>query len=125
MPYNKTKWVDKVVENPRNYTEIINQDGTVTHNPAPGEVVNVGTPVNATNLNKMEEAIQHTCIAMDFMYTILQALVRNSTTQQEKAVMDDHIRGAEVSLHLLHTINQAQDREIVELGEKVDAIAEE
>jgi hypothetical protein len=57
MAYNKTIWQDRVVEKPRTYTMTDNGDGTVTLTPAPGNVVQAGTPVNATNMNKIEQGI--------------------------------------------------------------------
>ena len=57
MAYTKTTWVDRSVEKPRTYQQVNNVDGTVTLNPVTGTIYNAGTPVNATNLNKIEEAI--------------------------------------------------------------------
>lgn len=54
MPYNKTEWQDRVVEKPRTYQVTNNPDGTITLTPAPGTVVQAGTPVNATNMNNLE-----------------------------------------------------------------------
>lgn len=55
--YVKTNWLDHVVENPNRFKEIRNQDGTVSLEHAPGEVLQHGTPVNAQKLNKMENGI--------------------------------------------------------------------
>ncbi len=57
MAYIKTNWQDRVVEKPRTYIVIDNPDGTVTLTPAPGAVVQEGTPVNAINLNKVEQGV--------------------------------------------------------------------
>lgn len=57
MAYIKTNWQDRVVEKPRTYIVIDNPDGTVTLTPAPGAVVQEGTPVNASRLNKIEQGI--------------------------------------------------------------------
>ena len=43
MAFNRTKWQDHVVERPRTFTEVTNADGSVTHTPAPGEVLQQGT----------------------------------------------------------------------------------
>ena len=77
MSYNnRINWKDEVVEYPHRYTEVVNQDGTVDHTPAPGETIQEGTPQSATNFNKMEEALQHISIAFDEMQMTTQAELR-------------------------------------------------
>ncbi len=56
-PYNRTQWNDHVVEKPDTYTIVNNPDGTVQLVEAPGEVIQQGTPMSATNFNNMEEGI--------------------------------------------------------------------
>jgi len=56
MAYTKTVWVDHVTTRPNTYNEVVNQDGTKTLTPA-GETQQEGTPVNAQNLNHMEQGI--------------------------------------------------------------------
>lgn len=58
MSYTPTEWKDRIVEKPRTYTMQQNSDGTVTLVPAPGTIVEEGTPVNANNLNKIEQGIE-------------------------------------------------------------------
>jgi hypothetical protein len=58
MAYTKTNWQDRVVEKPRTYSVTNNPDGTMTLTPAPGTVVQEGTPVNATNMNKIETGVK-------------------------------------------------------------------
>lgn len=55
--YKKTVWQDHVVEKPDTYREVQNADGTVTHTPAEGEIIQQGTPMSATNYNNMEDGI--------------------------------------------------------------------
>lgn len=55
MSYEKTTWVDLRVDRPNTYTRIDNGDGTETIIPAWNEIE--GTPVNAENLNHMEDGI--------------------------------------------------------------------
>lgn len=57
MAYNKTLWKDRVVERPNTYRIVENTDGTITLYPATGQVIEKGTPVSATNLNKLENGI--------------------------------------------------------------------
>ncbi len=81
MAHKRTKWVDHVVARPNTYKEVANADGTITHQDASGEVVQQGTPISATNLNKLEEALQHYAVAFDMLSTINYALLR---AQQDK-----------------------------------------
>ena len=55
--YIKTKWNDHIVENPFAFLETKNEDGSIVLEPKPGEILQQGTPVNAKNLNNMEEGI--------------------------------------------------------------------
>lgn len=57
MAYNKTEWKDQDVENPRTYTQRQNDDGSVTLLDHFGEITELGTPVNAENMNKIEDGI--------------------------------------------------------------------
>ena len=57
MNYEKIGWKDYISERPGTFREVQNQDGTVTHVPEEGEVLQEGTPVSANNLNHMDEGI--------------------------------------------------------------------
>lgn len=57
MAYQKTVWVDQNVENPRTYVMRDNGNGTTTLLDAFGAVTELGTPVNAANMNKIENGI--------------------------------------------------------------------
>lgn len=57
MAYQKTVWKDQDVENPRTYVMRNNGDDTVTLLDAFGKVTELGTPVNAANMNKIENGI--------------------------------------------------------------------
>lgn len=82
MSYNnRIIWKDEVVEHPNRYTEVVNQDGTVDHTPAPGETIQDGTPQSATNFNKMDEALQHVSIAFDELQMTTQAELRAAQSE--------------------------------------------
>ena len=51
-------WINRAVENPMTFTIRNNPDGTVTLIPAPGVIVEAGTPVNAANLNGLEDDLE-------------------------------------------------------------------
>lgn len=76
MAYARTYWKDHSTQKPYAYKEVNNDDGSINHNPAHGEVLQQGTPQSATNFNKIEEGLQHTSIAFDMLYTMTQAQLR-------------------------------------------------
>ena len=51
------RWYDRIVEYPRRFAIVNNGDGTYTLNPCPGNVIQEGTPVNAANMNNIENKI--------------------------------------------------------------------
>jgi len=84
MAYQRIKWKDHVVERPRTFTEVHNEDGSVTHAPAPGEVIQQGTPQSATNFNRHEEGLQHFSVAYDWLFCIMQAQAMELQTLKEQ-----------------------------------------
>ena len=89
MAYNPTHWKDRVVERPRTYTEAVNSDGSKTYTPAPGEVVEAGTPQSATNFNHIEEGLTHYAAAFDMLLTIHQAEMRQA--QADIAALQEQV----------------------------------
>ena len=65
MSYKRTAWQDHVVENPMTYIVTENPDGTQTLADAPGEIIQQGTPMSATNFNNIEEGLQHRGVASE------------------------------------------------------------
>ena len=57
MAYTPETWVDRNVERPNTYTEVVNGDGTKTFIPSPGTVVEAGTTVTAQRMNNIEQGI--------------------------------------------------------------------
>lgn len=57
MAYTKNTWVDQDVERPKTYEVTNNQDGSITLTDSFGVVTELGTPVNATNMNHIEDGI--------------------------------------------------------------------
>lgn len=55
IEYTSRRWQDHVTEFDDRYKETQNSDGTVTHQPVEGEVIQQGTPQNAKNFNDLEE----------------------------------------------------------------------
>ena len=73
MAYQKTRWRDHIVARPRTFIEVKNDDGSVTHNPSIGEVLQQGTPINAINLNNIETGLLHFSVAYDWLCTLILA----------------------------------------------------
>ncbi len=55
--YEPTFWQDHVTEFNDRFREQNNADGTITHVPIEGEIIQEGTPQNAANFNNMEMGI--------------------------------------------------------------------
>lgn len=83
MAYKRINFKNRVVERPRTYTETVNQDGSKTLTPAPGEVQVPGTPLSAGNLNSEEEALAHISAALDLLITLQQAEIRDNQARIE------------------------------------------
>lgn len=79
MAYTKTEWKDQNVENPRTYSVIDNGDSTVTLMDAFGTVTERGTPVNAENMNKIENGIAN-AVDKDSNQTITGTKVFNGAS---------------------------------------------
>ena len=59
MTYIKNIWVDQSVERPKTYEITNNDDGSVTLLDSFGLISEIGTPVNADNMNHIEEGIEN------------------------------------------------------------------
>lgn len=85
MAYKRIVWVDHVVERPKTYTVTENSDGSKTFTDSPGEVIQQGTPMSATNFNNSEDALLHYSVAFDMLLSIYQATVRSLSDRLEAA----------------------------------------
>lgn len=61
--YTQTRWQDHVTQFQGRYKETDNHDGTITHTPAEGQVIQQGTPQNATHFNNLEHGLQDVSVA--------------------------------------------------------------
>lgn len=84
MAYKPIKWKDHVVERPRTFTEIVNADGSKTLTPAPGTVIQQGTPLSASNFNSSEEALVHYAAALDMLACIVESMYMEMETMREQ-----------------------------------------
>jgi hypothetical protein len=55
--YKRQYWQDHVTQYENRYREQNNADGTITHIPVEGEVLQEGTPQNANNFNNLETGV--------------------------------------------------------------------
>ena len=88
--YEQKLWQDHVTEFEDRYTESRNDDGTITHTPVEGEIIQQGTPQNATNFNHMENGISNA--------TETAALMALSTIHHQQAIADLQGETATVTL---------------------------
>lgn len=76
--YEATMWKDHVTEYEDRYIETKNDDGTINHIPVEGEIIQQGTPQNATNFNHIEEGVTNA--------GELAALMAIMTMQQARSI---------------------------------------
>lgn len=86
--YVKTNWLDHIVENPFAFLETNNPDGTISLEPKPGEILQQGTPVNARNLNHMEDGIFLTFQMISDMYDKILSLQIDVATLKNTSIND-------------------------------------
>ena len=89
--YNQTQWQDRVTEFEDRYRETENPDGTFTHTPVEGEIIQKGTPQNQTNFNNMENGIQDATLAGNFIAWLNLHQQRKNDTHQ--AIVESEIHG--------------------------------
>lgn len=79
MPYVPTTWIDRAVATPNKYTKSDETSTEVTLIQEPGTITQSGTPLNATNLNKIETNLQTTFDASE-AHIATQTTVHGSTS---------------------------------------------
>lgn len=76
--YEPKMWQDHVTQYENRYTETKNDDGTINHIPVEGEIIQQGTPQNATNFNHLEAGVTNSAE--------LAALMAITTMQQARSI---------------------------------------
>lgn len=94
MTYNKTVWVDQEVKKERTYELINNSDGTTTIQDPPNNILTFGTPVNAQNLNNIENGIENHETRITLLEVIGNPIPTLSNILAENEIW---LEGAEVS----------------------------
>lgn len=86
--YQKNLWQDHVVEYPNRFIETNLGNGMVEEVPAPGEIIQQGTPQSARNFNNMEEGIFNANELTDYlMIQTLQNARRIETVRGESSTV--------------------------------------
>lgn len=99
--YKQTQWQDRVTEYEDRYKETNNPDGSVTHTPYEGEVIQQGTPQNEVNFNNIENGIQDVTLATQFLAV---AMYHNQIRDdQHQALMDAEVLGETQEVTLNNT----------------------
>jgi len=57
--YEWTAWQNHVTQYENRYKETQNSDGTITHTPVEGAIIQQGTPQNAKNFNHLEDGVSN------------------------------------------------------------------
>lgn len=94
MTYNKTIWVDQEVKKERTYELVNNSDGTTTFQDPPNNVLTFGTPVNAQNLNNIENGIEDHEVRISILEGVGNPIPTLSNILGENEIW---LEGAEVS----------------------------
>lgn len=92
MPYPQTDWKDHVPQYPQRVRLVDNGDGTYNIVPEPGEIVQQGTPMSATNFNNMEGGIGAANSLADLLYSFMLLKLGHSGKTLEG--LDDELRAA-------------------------------
>lgn len=71
LMYNITHWLDHVTQFPGRRSMTENADGTVTLTRAEGEIIQQGTPRNATHYNNMETGILASNVFAQWLWTLV------------------------------------------------------
>lgn len=100
--YNQTQWQDRVTQYEDRYRETQNPDGTYTHTPVEGEIIQVGTPQNQTNFNNIENGIQDATLAGNILAWL--NLHQQRRNDKHETMVDAEILG---ELHTITLTNNA------------------
>lgn len=113
MAYQKTVWVDHVVEKPRTYTYVDNSDGSRTFTPASGEVIQQGTPKSATNFNNIENGLADVSVVLDWVINLLGQLEMADGTESESiTAMTASIKAAQEQITALNAFMNTATEQI-------------
>lgn len=114
--YTKVNWKNHIVSRPRTFDVTENADGTQTLDPSPVAVLQQGTPVNAENLNHMDEEIERLSeltgdeeIDEQFDGTMINAINELARPSYEKSQYVKNLVSGETFKRVLGKISKAID----------------
>lgn len=87
--YQRKEWQDHVVEFPNRFKETSLGNGLVNEVPAPGEIIQQGTPQSARNFNNMEEGILAANEMADFLAVQILQTQRELKRMKEDGCIDN------------------------------------
>ncbi len=106
MPYPQTDWTDYVPQYPLRVRLVDNGDGTFNLVPEPGEIIQEGTPMSATNFNNMEKGIGAAAALADALF--IQALLLLGHSKYSVDELDDAIENGDVVAEKANKLNTAR-----------------
>lgn len=92
MAYKRTMWQDHVTEYSDRYTETTNPDGSITHVPVEGTIIQQGTPQNAANFNNMEVGVFES-IGLNGLLAMRARLQQDAQIEAEVVAIDTTLTG--------------------------------
>lgn len=97
--YEKIDFKDRRVEFPRRYTMVENEDGTITLQDAFGANLQEGTPLNALNMNRLDDGIAACGLTKYFSTTTYNKneLVVDSSTGKIYVSQSDNNKGTDLA----------------------------
>jgi len=119
VDYSKIGWKNRIIQRPRTYQETTNSDGSVTHTPAPGTVLQEGTPRSAETMDHMDQGIKDCADAINGLEGDLDG-VRTSLGQY-----DTRIRNNERAITDIQSVDERQSGLLAELTAAHNALAED
>lgn len=104
MAYSKTTWFDKIVQFPFRYTKSSETSTQVTLQHDYGTITNAGTPVNATNLNKLEQGVYDAHVTSDSALSLANAAIPKGTSNTTTAFVKTLIQNTDTrTVELIYT----------------------
>lgn len=119
VEYVRVFFENRLVQRPRTYNAVTNQDGSRTDTPAPGEVIKAGTPLNKVILNRLDKGIYDCAQAVNSLHTTLQEL------QQTVRSLNTESSNNARAITAIQAVNENQSRDITQLANAHNQLAQD
>lgn len=120
MAYTKTVWKDRNIQKPNTFQVQNNPDGTITLIPAPGTITEKGTPVNAVNMNKIEDGIYNLDAALTNKVDKISG--KGLSTNDYTAVDKNEVAKVKDKADKSYVDNELASKAIIESGSNTNGI---